>query len=283
MRIAVTADLHWGLSRKGDRATRALADHVRDLAPDVLAIAGDVGEGQEWRRCLRQFEGIEAARLVIPGNHDLWVRGVGANSPDIYERRLPAHAAEMGFQYLDRTPWIQDDVAVVGSINWYDYSFADPELLRDFPDAERMYRAKLFPRGAHNDGRYVHLGMPDEAFTERLVEKFRSQLARLPETTRVIVIQHHPPVRELFYPTALTTPDQLFWLAYTGNRRMQEAVLADPRIFAVFCGHTHAACEAEVNGKLCVNVGGDYDFKRLVLLDTETMALESWVFTGEKG
>jgi Icc-related predicted phosphoesterase len=121
--------------------------------------------------------------------------------------------------------------------------------------------------------------MTDGEFTEHVVARFREQLSGLPSTVeRVIAVQHHPPVRELFYPTPLTTTYQRFWLAYTGNRRMQDAVLSDPRIATVICGHTHAACTADVNGKRCLNVGGDYGFKRLLLIDTESGQEEEWEF-----
>ena len=40
---------------------------------------------------------------------------------------------------------------------------------------------------------------------------------------------------------------------------MQEAVLNDPRVTTVVCGHTHAACRAEAAGRRCFNVGGDYE------------------------
>lgn len=279
MRLAVTADLHWGMSRPGDRATRELAEKVRDLAPDAFAVAGDVGEGPEWGRCLDLFSGLGCARLVLPGNHDLWVRNPDHSSLYQYEQKLPRWAAEAGFHYLDQAPWIAGALAVVGSINWYDYSFADPEVEREIPDARQMYREKRFPNGCHNDGRFVQLGMSDDAFTRRVVERFQSHLAELPrEVSHVVAVQHHPPVRELFYPTPLTNTYQKVWLAYTGNRRMQDAVLSDPRIQSVLCGHTHAACEAEVQGRQCINIGGDYDFKRLVLLDTDTGARQAWEF-----
>jgi predicted phosphohydrolase len=282
MRIAITADLHFGLRPAGDEATRRLAGKVGELAPDVFVIAGDVGEGEEFSRCLELFSYLACARLVLPGNHDLWVRlPTSSASLHLYERRLPKIASDHGFQYLDLEPFVPPGSrqAVVGSMNWYDYSFADPELGREFPGIQAMYRRKLFPSGWHNDGRFVRLGISDEEFTGRLVQRFQAQLDSLPpEVERVIAIQHHPPVRELFYPSELTTVDQRFWLAYTGNRRMQAAVLEAARISTVVCGHTHAACEATVAGKRCLNVGGDYDWKRLLLLDTRTGAEQSWEF-----
>lgn len=282
MKLAVTADLHFGMGPRGEAATRALARHVETLAPDAFAIAGDVGEGRFFGECLALFEGLACPRLVLPGNHDLWLSDPAAGaSLRRYDEELPETAAARGFQYLDHSPYLAagGGEAVVGSINWYDYSFADPALEAEFPTARAMYARKLFPRGCHNDGRFVRLAMSDDAFTGRVVGRFRGQLESLPPAVeRVVVIQHHPPVRELFYPSALTTAEQRFWLAYTGNRRMQDVVLSDPRVTTILCGHTHAACEADVAGRRCLNIGGDYDWKRLLLLDTGIGAEAAWEF-----
>jgi predicted phosphohydrolase len=281
MRLAVTADLHWGHSRRGDAATRLLVRQVVEAAPDAFAIAGDVGEGRYFGQCLALFQDLSCPRLVVPGNHDLWTRLPGGSSLYLYERRLPEAAAEHGFQYLEAGPFVvpEEREAVVGSINWYDYSFADPDLNTEYPDTERMYRAKLFPDAVHNDGRFVELGMSDEEFTGRVVRRFKEQLAGLPPTVeRVVAIQHHPPVRALFYPGPVRSVQGRFWLAYTGNRRMQEAVFADPRITTAICGHTHAAMEVTMAGRRCLNIGGDYDWKRLLLIDTETGQERWWEF-----
>lgn len=281
MRLAVTADLHWGHHPRGDDATRELARKVAELQPEVFAIGGDVGTGDEFSWCLELFRGIAPILLVVPGNHDLWTGDAAAASLELYEERLPALAAEQGFQYLDHRPYLAPEgrLAVVGTMNWYDYSFADPTLEREFPHVREMYTEKRFPQGHHNDGRFVCLGMSDWAFTSRIVERFAAQLRALPASVdAIITLQHHPPVRPLFYPTALQTDDQKFWLAYTGNRRMQRLVLDDPRIRWVICGHTHAACDGVWMDKRCLNIGGDYPWKRLLLLDTETGAVDAWEF-----
>ena len=178
MRLAVTADLHWGIDRRGDAATRDLARYVTEVRPDVLVVAGDVGERKRFAQCLSLFSGLACPRLVLPGNHDLWTSSPAISSLDVYEHRLPRQAEEMGFHYLDASPFVAPgDGAIVGSINWYDYSFADPALAREFPNAPAMYAAKRFPRGWHNDGRFVRLGMSDAEFTGRLVEQLRAPLA----------------------------------------------------------------------------------------------------------
>jgi predicted phosphohydrolase len=285
MRLAVTADLHWGHGARGDAATRELARHLGGLAVDAFLIAGDVGDGQQFGECLKQFSEVSGARLVLPGNHDLWVRGPDASSWERYERRLAEIAVRHGFQYLDQTPYVAADgrEAVIGSVNWYDYSFADQGLKARFPQVEAMYAEKRFPAALHNDGYFVRLGMTDAEFTGLLVSRFEAQLEALPASVeRIVVAQHHPPVRELFYPTPVSTVDQRFWLAYTGNRRMQDAVLADPRVRWVLCGHTHAFCAAEVGGRQCRNIGGDYGWKRLLLVDTETGEETWWDFGKER-
>lgn len=281
MRIAVTSDLHFGLSRRGDAATQALAAKVAELRPDLFAITGDVGEGEQWPRCLAVFGGLDCRRVVLPGNHDIWTRSPDPASLSLYADWLPRAAAELGFHYLDSAPllWPASEEAVVGSINWYDYSFADPSVEEEFPGARELYEAKRFPNARHNDGVYVRLGMTDAEFTEQVVHRFQAQLAELPETVRrVIVLQHHPPVRELFYPSALETLEQRFWLAYTGNRRMEAVVKSDARVTTVFCGHTHAACSVDVDGRQYRNIGGDYHFKRLLYLDTDTGEEQAWDF-----
>src|SRR5437763_13401763 len=114
--LAVTADLHFGLHRLGDAAALALRDRVRDLGPDVFAIAGDVGEGAHFAPCLALFADLPGARLLVPGNHDLWTRDpTPGASLRRYERDLPRLAAEQGFQCLDQTPYVAGNEAILGS------------------------------------------------------------------------------------------------------------------------------------------------------------------------
>ena len=42
LRLAITADLHWGIRPEGDAATRLLVSFLEADPPDVLVIAGDV-------------------------------------------------------------------------------------------------------------------------------------------------------------------------------------------------------------------------------------------------
>ena len=55
LRLALTADLHWGIRQAGDDATRLLIDFLRKEPPDVLIVAGDIGAGENFSSCLSLF------------------------------------------------------------------------------------------------------------------------------------------------------------------------------------------------------------------------------------
>lgn len=272
MKIAITADLHYGLRAAWDESILRLVEHVRGDPPDVLVIAGDIGVGRHFGRCLALFDGIACQKALVPGNHDLWVSD---DFPDddslaLHRYRLPQLAGERGFHYLGHGPLtLGDDLAVAGTINWYDYSWADRAALeRLLPNYDHALRNKLFVGGWHNDGKRVVWPQTDGTFTHEVVDRFEGQILEC-TAPNIIAVTHHPPFRGLEYPKdGPMTADDHLWMGYTGNTRI-EAVLAREaaRIPFAFCGHTHRACETLWNGIRGFNVGGDYGWKRLLTLD----------------
>jgi 3',5'-cyclic AMP phosphodiesterase CpdA len=276
LRIAVTADLHFGPRHTaGVRTTHDLVARVGQLRPDLLILAGDIGAGDDFEHCLALFDRFDCLKAAVPGNHDIWVRSddVRGDSLDVYDRHLPAVCRAHGFAYLDHEPLIfpESDLAVVGSINWYDYTW-DNDLLRAAAPldwAERL-RTKRFTRGTHNDVHYVRWPLTDVSFTDRVVGKLTADLdAALARVGNVIVAAHHPPLQGLLYPAEEPPPlDALLWRAFSGNARLEGVLAArSRRVPLVFCGHTHAARECMVEGMRGFNVGSDYHFKRLLWVD----------------
>src|SRR3954471_10076034 len=106
LRLAVTADLHWG-HRAGADSTRLLVEALHADPPDVLILAGDLGTGAFFGECLALFDSLDCVKALVPGNHDLWV-GIESrfDSLQMYEDILPRLSAERGFHYLDREPLI---------------------------------------------------------------------------------------------------------------------------------------------------------------------------------
>src|SRR5262249_17014008 len=147
VKIALTADLHWGVRPEGDAATRQLVETLSRDPPDLLLLAGDVGAGDDFARCLDLFAKLPSRQALVPGNPDV---GVGEDaprgaSPAVYREWLPALSAAAGFHYLDHGPLVLAGagLAVVGSMNWYDYTWCDLDALAaHFPDWRDRLRTK---------------------------------------------------------------------------------------------------------------------------------------------
>jgi predicted phosphohydrolase len=274
LRLGISADLHWGHGGKGEEATRLLAGFLQQQTPDLLLLAGDLGTGPYFGECLALFADLPCRKALVPGNHDIWVRPEAPrDSLQVYEQDLADGCRQYGFHYLDQGPLLVPEagLALVGSINWYDYSWALDALRRDYPGEEERLASKRFTRGRHNDVNFVRWPLDDARFTARVVAVFAAQLRdALAQVERVIVVTHHPPCRGLSFPEKAPplTLDDLLWDAFGGNCGMEEVLArhAD-RITFAFCGHTHRARETTWQGIRGYNIGGDYHFKRLLWLD----------------
>jgi hypothetical protein len=274
MRIAVTADLHWGHSQRGDAATRLLANDLLDHPPDLFLLGGDVGTGEHFAGCLELFAPLACPKALVPGNHDLWVadNDPRGDSLRLYEVELPRRCREYGFHYLDHAPLVypEQQLAVVGAINWYDYSWALDRLQQEVPDWQWRLQHMAFTRGRHNDRRFVRWDLDDIRFTERVVAAFDQQLQdALAQVERALVLTHHPACYGLSFPRQgpPSVPDGLLWDAFSGNVALEEVLRKHAeRIAFIFSGHTHRGRENQLGAVRGINIGGDYHFKRLVML-----------------
>lgn len=274
LRLAITADLHWGHGGRGEEATRLLADFLQEQPPDVLILAGDIGTESYFAECLQLFADLPCRKALTPGNHDLWVRpDAPRDSLQLYHEDLPALCRQYGFHYLDRGPLLFPEygLGVAGSINWYDYSWSLEALRRDYPGEEKRLATKQFTRGRHNDVNFVRWPLDDGRFTARVVETLeRHLLEALAQVERVAVVTHHPPLRCISFPEKQPplTLDDLLWEAFGGNRAMEELLARHAeRIAFAFCGHTHRARECTWHDIRGYNIGGDYHFKRLLCVN----------------
>ena len=291
-RVAVTADLHYGPQHPdGVAATLALAAELSHDPPDLLILAGDIGAGDEFDRCLDLFADLPCLKALVPGNHDVWVRDNDprGDSLAVYRDHLPRVSAAHHFHYLDHGPLILPDVglAVVGSMNWYDYSWGIDRLRAMAADWRERLRTKRFTRGRHNDANFVRWGYDDPGFTLQAVTALAEHIRRaLDWVPAAILVTHHPPFRGLNYPKGEPMDlDALLWEAFSGNVTLEEllASYAD-RVPLAFCGHTHFARESRLGPIRGFNVGGDYHAKRLLRFDWPDGTVRALEFggTGER-
>jgi Icc-related predicted phosphoesterase len=285
MRILVTADLHYNHGRSHALADE-LIDQINSMTFDVLLNVGDTAafDGDHLEACLSRFT-FQGPKLFVAGNHELWTRE--ADSYRNFREELPRRVRTLGWRWLQDEPFVQGDVAIVGALGWYDFSFAPEEL--QIP--RRFYEAKISPGAAEhfaefaslfeqsddippharevvarwNDGKFVHLHRSDEQFLDEQLEQLRTQLDALDDSKQIIAAVHHLPFAQLLPPPHNAQWD--FAKAYLGSARIGELLLGYTNVSTVVCGHSHFPAEATVGHIRAINVGSQYRQKRYVMLE----------------
>jgi 3',5'-cyclic AMP phosphodiesterase CpdA len=253
MRVALTSDLH--VEHHPD-VIPLVAARVRELAPDVLIVAGDVSAKLETLeaalRALRQ----SAPRLVfVPGNHDLWCGREGRpTSRERYEQAIPAACARAGCDALAAGPVTIGGVVFVGATGWYDYSLRSRAL--DSQVSDEDYRRGVLGLLRWNDKAHVvwpgddGRALDDPAICAAQVALLEAQL-REAGARPTVAVTHHLPFAEL-----VTSKGELPWdfiNAFMGSSRLGEALLAGRNVKLACCGHTHFRRRALVAG-----AGGEF-------------------------
>lgn len=276
----VASDLHYGHSRKGDSATRNLANYVNQHPTDALILAGDLGTNPSaLRECLQLFSPFPGHKLAIPGNHDIWLDPAWntACSWELHESHLPAFFQESGFHPLHIEPYTISEVHFVGSMGWYDYSFRD-EI--DVPYECYVTKTPPWaPMPIWSDARYAAWPFDDPTLTQNLAQRMLQHLDNISSENPIVAIVHHVVTKELLiHPRSIVPIQWRFANAFLGSERFADIIRSDPRITQVFCGHIHLEREAYVQQCLCTCLGGDYQQKQLIL-STPQRILHKQMFT----
>lgn len=232
-RVVVTSDLHLGITPAETLEAHAAA--IQHEGPDLTVLAGDIGEGLDrFRACLDIFRSLPGAVAVLAGNHDVWARN-GRRSADLWEHGLPDVTRAAGMLWLEDTVWSQAGLAVTGSIAWYDYSAAAPQLLKN----DQFWAANKKRWNA--DGLFVDWKWSDAQFAADTGNKLVQRVARVeadPDVEAILVVTHVP----LFEEQMLRKPDDKHWTfgnTYFGNFTLGERLLFARKLRCVISGHTH--------------------------------------------
>jgi 3',5'-cyclic AMP phosphodiesterase CpdA len=244
MRVVYTSDIHIDASERNRLAIRRIVEIADAHVPDVVVVAGDAGNTlDDLSNVLAMFEPLRVPKLFVAGNHDVWVETRAAAPLDSrrkYAVEIPEVCQRHEFEDLSRRPRVIGAVAFVGSLGWYDYSFADPRLgLSD--DAYWL--------GRHGDAiwwdKEMSLWLPDDGRDERLrdavvcdemARALRAQLASIPPSVPQIVAVVHT----LPFVSTLPRSDPPYYLdAFTGADRLGQVIAAEPRVTHCINGHKH--------------------------------------------
>lgn len=286
MRLLLTADLHYNHPRSRAPADE-LIEQMNRAGGDVLLVVGDTAafDGPALESCLSRFH-FPGPRLFVAGNHELWTHG--PDSHENFRQSLPRRVRQLGWHWLQSQPFVADGVAIVGSVGWYDYSFAQENL--GIP--RRFYAAKVSPGAAEhlpqhtsllaktddlppharqvvarwNDGQFVKLHRSDEQFLEELLSELESQLDSLRGVHHVIAAVHHLPFAQLLPPSHSAQWD--FAKAYLGSGRIGDLFLRYTNLRQVLCGHSHFPAEARVGHIHAINIGSGYRSKKFLSIES---------------
>lgn len=245
LRVAVSSDLHLDLvpDRVRGPLIERLVDALRAGDPDVVILAGDIGNGPERAgRHLAPFALGKRASLLVPGNHDVWRwpnELAAGHDSDGALTLLAARAAKAGFHWLPKAPLMIDGWAFAGSLGWYDYAYREPSLLV----SEADYRAKTWGPLSWSDRDFVRWygRLDDPAAAARFTLELGRDLESLGVTTTggppAVAVTHVLPWRELVEYKGFPTWD--YFSAFLGTPSLGALYDSLPSLRVAVAGHTH--------------------------------------------
>lgn len=251
MLLAITADLHY--PKTGDLTLLRLVENLARLRPELLILAGDLGETSAYSApCLALFRELPCPKLVLAGNHDLYPDGwpdrrldpagrflpgntrYGGSSMRLWQSELRQQLESVGGLWLEELVYVRPPVAIVGTIAWYDYSAADPSL---------GYPPEVYAREKHFFSTDDRINWPwsDQEFSAQVSSAFLQRLdaaVARPDVAHVAMVTHVPILEQQL----ARRPGDRFWSfsnAYFGNLTLGQAVLRRDKVCLVVSGHTH--------------------------------------------
>lgn len=246
MKLAVTSDLHYDQTG-GLTAPKLIEDLVLEIVeskPDALVLAGDIGASyDDFERCVAEFKGLGFPVGVVAGNHDVWRDNKARLSTEALWGGLLEEACErQGVLWLESHVIRVADVAVVGSMCWYDYSAVDASV-NATPAQLANEKSFLNPDATMMDWRRKD---PDfAAELERALLKRLDAEAAKPDVAKIAVVTHVP----LIEAQMTRKPGYDRWAksnAYFGNLTTGAAVMQRAKVHAIVSGHSHCGQSAEV-------------------------------------
>ncbi len=241
-RLVVTADIHLGITDL-PRVMKLINDIAAEK-PDMVAIAGDIGEGPDnIEIVLQEFKRLGVPVGVVAGNHDVWNADKTCPSKVLFETRIPKITKAAGATWLETENLIHEGIALVGSIAWYDYSAQDPVQKASSEECRRR------KRDYDADAWMVDWEWNDLEFCEIIQPPFEQRLksAQENENVREIVLITHSPI---FDAQVTRKPQDRRWAfsnAYYGNLTFGEIASRFSKVTHAVAGHTHSGRDSVID------------------------------------
>ena len=215
-----------------------------EASPDAIILAGDAGNTLEHlSTVLSLFDHIDARKLFVAGNHDVWIESQNGrllDSREKYLRRIPEVCEQAGFHDLSHGPAVIDNVGFVGSLGWYDYTFADPRLDLDANDYwQGRYEDEIwwdkemtFWPSSSNPG----IRARDPEVCSEFADALAGHIAQIEKRVdRIVAVIH-----TLSFVDTLPRSDPPYYFdAYAGAERLGRVVEANAKVTHCINGHKH--------------------------------------------
>jgi len=236
LRIAAISDLHVLPDGSDRNLLESIKRRVGDLNPDVFVIAGDISDRVDiLSDSLSQLRVDSCVNLYVAGNHDIWFEEEKSpSSLEKYSKYMNEICSKNGFTHLPDHHFVSKNIAFVGSMGWYDYTFRRPDL----EIAMKHYEQKEYQGAVWYDLFKIDWGYNDVEATDLFNRKLEYDLSTLPESiTKVVYVSHHLPFREL-----TIYKDRLPWdfhSAFMGAQSTGRILEKDGRVVLSISGHSH--------------------------------------------
>ena len=236
-RLLITSDLSPGAT--SENTLEALVEQMAGREPAAVVIAGNLGESiRDLETVLKMFQKKLGCPLgFVPGNQDLFFQE-NLTSQNLWTHALRQKVEALGIRYLQTSTLEIGSTVVTGSIGWYDYSSAVPELERT---QEYWIQSKL----DHNvpDALRIDWEWSDQEFATLVNRSLSATLDSLesdPKTSEVVVVTHFP-VFEWQLPPVFTAPGaenfNRVLRAYQGNLNLGLEILQRRKVRHVVSAH----------------------------------------------
>ena len=262
MRILAFSDIHVDINNIGSYEDNDIfvkfidkfCEHLSNFKGiDIVICAGDISPSipDIVNTLERITDALSASEyLFVPGNHDVWNTETSIQDEPIsktkYEMDIPDAIQRTKFKYLPSNPLIMDDnIAFVGNIAWYDYTFQNPQWKDVLKEKKVDYFGKVYDGMVWNDAKYAKWGMPDAAVSAYLMEQLKHDFEKIQNIPTKIAITHHIPFKAgVHYKNQI---DWDYFSAFMGAARFGELFLEQGVKLAIH-GHTHFPLEYQVAG-----------------------------------
>ncbi len=260
MEICCLGDIHfYSFRRDLVKLVKNIKERCRNS--NAIVIVGDISSsgnlGFVYITLSTIRDVVDIPVLVVPGNHDIFLNldEMGKGIDSLLKLDMFNEAVRItGCIPLMKKPYVIGDTGFVGTIGWYDYSFAPDYLGLSIED----FKIKYYGIYIWADKEYVRLPISDEEFTQILLNKFEEHIKEVyDKVDKIVAVMHHLPFRELVHYKHI--PEWDYFSTFMGSQAFGEIIRKYVKIKLVLHGHQHngvgeGTCR-EVHGIKCCNCG----------------------------